>query len=384
MKLFDFKFLILLALALVVYFMYRELESQRDRVSYCEEKIKQILQNKEKNILENCDEHNQQNNSKIEDNTNTNKNQLTFEKPLNLVLPTKTLMKPDSIEESSSTVTSDFNQNRVVKNKNNDEKLRDSENKIVEIYSNDNDNVQETTISDSLVSNKKDILNKQLNLTKEITSIIDSFNESDSDNDLGNDEDNQSDTDEGNQSDMDEDKQSYSEDNESDSNEDNQNDSEEDNQSNSEEDNQNDSEEDNQSDSEDSSLGGLENDDSEKVKTKSNEDTSDEEPLDLENLKNQMKLNSQLIMQSSEESKTESDNNLELEKVLKDLNNEIDEQETNNEVKERKYDVKQLTEMKIKELQELIKKENLSLDKKINGVSKKKTKQELIEELSKI
>ena len=40
--------------------------------------------------------------------------------------------------------------------------------------------------------------------------------------------------------------------------------------------------------------------------------------------------------------------------------------------------------MKIKDLQNLIKTENLCLDKKINGVSKKKNKQELIEELCKI
>ena len=40
--------------------------------------------------------------------------------------------------------------------------------------------------------------------------------------------------------------------------------------------------------------------------------------------------------------------------------------------------------MRLSELQTLAKKENLSLDKKVNGQPKKKTKQELIDELSKI
>ena len=40
--------------------------------------------------------------------------------------------------------------------------------------------------------------------------------------------------------------------------------------------------------------------------------------------------------------------------------------------------------MKLPELQNLARKENLSIDKKVNGHQKKKTKQELIDELSKI
>ena len=35
-KLFDFKFIILLALSLVMYFMYREIEHQKDRIQQCE------------------------------------------------------------------------------------------------------------------------------------------------------------------------------------------------------------------------------------------------------------------------------------------------------------------------------------------------------------
>jgi hypothetical protein len=42
MRLFDFKILILLGLALVIYFMYKELELHRERLTFCEEKIKEI------------------------------------------------------------------------------------------------------------------------------------------------------------------------------------------------------------------------------------------------------------------------------------------------------------------------------------------------------
>ena len=42
MGLLDFKFLILLGLAIVIYFLYKELELHRDRLTFCEEKIKEL------------------------------------------------------------------------------------------------------------------------------------------------------------------------------------------------------------------------------------------------------------------------------------------------------------------------------------------------------
>ena len=51
-----------------------------------------------------------------------------------------------------------------------------------------------------------------------------------------------------------------------------------------------------------------------------------------------------------------------------------------NEKKSEKVDI-DLNKFKIVELQEMAKKENINLDKKVNGVNKKKTKQELIKEL---
>ena len=43
-KLFDFKFLILLGLTLVVYFMYKEIDYQRERIHQCEIQIKALLE----------------------------------------------------------------------------------------------------------------------------------------------------------------------------------------------------------------------------------------------------------------------------------------------------------------------------------------------------
>jgi hypothetical protein len=69
----------------------------------------------------------------------------------------------------------------------------------------------------------------------------------------------------------------------------------------------------------------------------------------------------------------------ELEDVLNNLEIEI-----NNDilpVNKSKYDSSNLTKLKVSELQELAKNEDISLDKKVNGSNKKKTKQELIDEL---
>ena len=42
MKIFDLKFLILIGLAIILFFIYREIESQRNRIHFCEEQIKEI------------------------------------------------------------------------------------------------------------------------------------------------------------------------------------------------------------------------------------------------------------------------------------------------------------------------------------------------------
>ena len=67
----------------------------------------------------------------------------------------------------------------------------------------------------------------------------------------------------------------------------------------------------------------------------------------------------------------------ELEDVLNNLEIEIN----NDILPTNKYDSSNLAKLKVSELQEIAKKENISLEKKVNGSNKKKTKQDLIDEL---
>jgi hypothetical protein len=67
----------------------------------------------------------------------------------------------------------------------------------------------------------------------------------------------------------------------------------------------------------------------------------------------------------------------ELEDVLNNLEIEIN----NDILPTNKYDSSNLAKLKVSELQEIAKNENISLDKKVNGSNKKKTKQDLIDEL---
>jgi hypothetical protein len=352
MKLFDFKFLILLALALVVYFIYKELENQREKILYCEEKIKQILDNKnEEKPLELP--------NKIINNIKPP--QIIQQQPINalkLQLPSKTFIKPikndeESVEESSSSNTS----NNLNRNKTSDMKY--SENKIVEIYSNDNENNLETTISDTLIQNKK----------------IDSVNLSDKKNDqqlieVSNEE---SDTVNGEN----EEKEESPEENEvNGKNEDNEESTEEKDESNNQQKIEN-----LLKNTSDTITEEPDENTSDTNTEELDENTSENNSIDLESIKRKMMEHKKFLNDTSEDSEdfeeNKSESTLELEKVLEDLRGEISEDK-------KKYDLKELNGMKIKDLQNLIKTENLCLDKKINGVSKKKNKQELIEELCKI
>ena len=280
-------------------------------------------------------------------------------KGLNLQLPSNTynslFKKHETIkeeeEESSSSYTSNNKKYNLKKNIN---EVKKSENKIVEIYSNDNDNIQETTMSDTLVQNKKihsiNSLEKKLNITDESTS--------------------------------EEKEQTVSETSMSDAKK----------QSVSKSSNISEEKKDNKSVSKKSEentntpLNIEDTNTSEEDTNTSEEDTNtseDDNEIDLENIKNKMKFTNSFLDDSSEESeKNKSDSTLELEQVLENLKDEISESDNNK--KDKKYDLKLLNGMKLKDLQNLIKEESLSLDKKINGVSKKKTKQELIDELCQI
>ena len=52
-KIFDFKFLILLGLAIIIYLIYRELEQQRIKIQDCEVKILNLTKLQENKSLEN-------------------------------------------------------------------------------------------------------------------------------------------------------------------------------------------------------------------------------------------------------------------------------------------------------------------------------------------
>jgi hypothetical protein len=372
MRLFDFKFLILLALALVVYFMYKELENQRDRILYCEEKIKQILDKNEEKPLELP--------NKV--NTVINPPQIVHQQQsLNLQLPPKTFIKQtidneDSIEEQSSSNTSNT-QNYIV-NKNTFDQVKNAQNKIVEIYSNDNENNLETSISDTLVQKKIHSLNSDLTSSEKEYTVEKQINQYTKH--LGRSESSNSDKSDSNQIN----KNNKTEDKENNETEDKENDETEDKETNETEDEENDKTEDKENneteDKENDETEETENNMKEEMENNQTEDenTSENNSIDLESIKQKMKESDTFLDDSSEDSdKNKSESTLELEKVLEDLKDEMSENK-------KKYEYKLLNGMKLKDLQNLIKNENLTLDKKINGVSKKKTKQELIDELSKI
>ena len=153
MQLLDFKILILLGLAIVIYFLYKELETHRERLRLCEEKIKEL-----KYLSQNTEFLNE--NYKVNSIENTeflnDKN-----KNLSILLPIKTLNQSvKQIIETSLEETSSEN-SEIIKlspSKNNTEFKIESDTKHLEIYSNDNDNNLETTISDSLIISKSENL----------------------------------------------------------------------------------------------------------------------------------------------------------------------------------------------------------------------------------
>ena len=180
MKLFDFKFLILLGLTLVVYFMYKEIDIQRERIQRLEDLYKKLV-DKDEHVcdLENDDVLSlppppQKNTDKDFENTKNNqeyvmKNMEDNMKSkeannLKLELPGKMLevvIKPstninitsDSTEDESDSTTTSTSSLKSDTEKKSEVLV---ENKHLEIYSNDNENLEETTISDSLINKNKE------------------------------------------------------------------------------------------------------------------------------------------------------------------------------------------------------------------------------------
>jgi hypothetical protein len=163
MELLDFKILILLGLAIVIYFLYKELEIHRQRLTLCEEKIKELkyLSQNTEFLNENYKVNSVQNTEFLNENYKVNSVQNTEflnDKNLSILLPIKTLNEPvkqiteTSLEETSSEISE--NVKLSLSAKNNLESKIESDTKHLEIYSNDNDNNLETTISDSLMISK--------------------------------------------------------------------------------------------------------------------------------------------------------------------------------------------------------------------------------------
>ena len=88
-KLFDFKFLILLGLTLVVYFLYKEIDMQRERIQNLEDRLINLVDKHDDELLSLPD--------------NNKKNCLVNKKDLKLELPIKMVE-----QESNRIIDSEF------------------------------------------------------------------------------------------------------------------------------------------------------------------------------------------------------------------------------------------------------------------------------------
>ena len=167
MQLFDFKFLVLLGLTLVVYFMYKEIDFQRERLLKCETQLKTLL---EKNPLINDKEEilslplPPPPSKPLEDQNVS----------LKLSLPSKMVHSEPTKNPLSSTVESESDTDTISKSSESDKKLIQTKNnsKHLEIYSNDNENLTNTSISDTLIKNP--LTNSKLDVeTTESKSVSD-------------------------------------------------------------------------------------------------------------------------------------------------------------------------------------------------------------------
>jgi len=303
MKLFDFKFLILLGLTLVVYFMYKEIDMQRERIQQLEDTYKKLIDkdhecNNDEDIVLSLppppppqtqppSQIKPQSTSQPKTEITQNKIEIHQIKEVNnvsnnnlkLELPSKMLEEKliqsvnvkvisDTTEEDSESSTSTSMSSM---DSNSERKIENQDNKHLEIYSNDNENVDETSISDSLINKKQETEEKE-----------------------------------------------------------------------------------------------------EKQETEKNQEKQETEE----------KEEKQELLKKTEETKKLSEKSDSLEDILNNLElNNLDIEINNKKAPSPKMDSTNLSKLKLSELQDIAKKENINLDKKVNGSNKKKTKQELIEEI---
>ena len=343
-KLFDFKFLILLGLTLVVYFMYKEIDYQRERILQCENQIKLLL---ETNPIQFHNDEMPQIVNEEQPKPKRLRPQLqhpTFRQPTSTKNPQPQPYPQPQIQPNQIENDKNLKLNLPMKMVNfteTSEKDIDNEfeNKHIEVYSNDNENHVETIISDSLINNNQDIANtSNINIdTTNPIGIIDKILKVVSSTDTSDVNPNTSDVNDINQDTSDNKFEEFTN-------------------------NINKDEQDSIASDTDTSISKSEN----------NFDYNKNEEEQNNN-------NSKKSITEKKISKTSQSSKEELEEILKDLKIELN--NNMNQEKVQKFDLSSLMKMKLPELQNLALKENITLDKKNNGISKKKTKQELAEEI---
>ena len=398
-KLFDFKFLILLGLTLVVYFMYKEIDYQKERIQQCENQLKTLLEtnpnqfhNEETPKLDNkqCKPprpplqypkkneelfEKQVPNKKKPEIKQSNKSQPKSEvksevKPdnnLNLKLPIKMI---EELVKSANNTESDKVDKDSDKIDKDSEKESENENKHLEIYSNDNENLIETTISDSLINkNLKKVVSISETSESQSDSNIENINKISYSEENNNNykidlENKDSKTEESKKEDS-ENKDSKTEESEN-------------------EDSENKDSKTEESENKELKVEETEESENKELKVEESEELENKE-LKVEELKNkdseilinkeEAKLENIVSKKISKNSQKSKSSKEELDELLKDLKIEMD------DIKSPKVDLQSLLKMKVPELQNLALKENINLEKNVNGHSKKKTKQELAEEI---
>lgn len=401
LKLFDFKFLILLGLTLVVYFMYKEIDYQRERIQQCENQIKALLETNP-NQFHNEDtpqivnqEAALQEESIVQVNKKNSKNsrpplqypkqneqqQVKQEQSVKQQVKQQVKQVVQSKQEQTEQVVQVQEKNlvlnlpkkmiekKVVSSETTeietDEKLIETENKHIEIYSNDNENCMETTISDSLINGKNILLQKSNSDTSETSEQnVNNFeygsavkNEQEVSKEVDNSEESSEKVSKHESDASDEESEEVSEEASKD---------------------ESDDVSDKKSKKEDSNSENIDenidlSEDSKEIAKKENSDKEETKKTSSNSSvkSNSSKKENKKTSRSSKSSKEEFDD------ILKDLKIEI----SNDMIKSSKLDLPALLKMKVPELHNLALKENITLEKKINGVSKKKTKQELAEEI---
>ena len=141
MKLFDYKFLILLGLTLVVYFMYREILDLKSKVLTIEDRVSNEIKQPNNKL-----------NKKVNDASITYNKVESNEKPISFQIP----LPPPPVKEKEKEIETQKVENNIpnlVHNMNDSEDIENLNNsgEQVAIYSNDNDKTESYSLGDSSI-----------------------------------------------------------------------------------------------------------------------------------------------------------------------------------------------------------------------------------------